>query len=211
MHRLPPDLVPTLRRILRLTVPYVTVVQHDSGLALACENSLHALFPNLMVFSAGGFGHIPIPLLKQPELQNNFRPFSSSLSLPEMAAGAREVRAAEVVSEIVKAELQVDEVTTNNTGDPGLEMKLRIKTIATAAPRTHLVSYVGSSKNAPFDLRFRVLLAINSTASKLNQSAVYYQGKRWRDVMADSRFSLCPRGVGRTVSAVTPSTHYPSC
>ena len=74
MHRLPPDLVPTLTRVLRLNVPYVTLVQHDSGLAIACEQDLHALFPNLLVLSAGGYGHIPVPLLKQLEPVRNIKP-----------------------------------------------------------------------------------------------------------------------------------------
>jgi len=83
---MPPDLLPTLRRILRPTVqnlssthtqtqnvlcfvsrtpywpylplltilyrfqvPYVTVVQHASGLALACEANFNELFPNILV------------------------------------------------------------------------------------------------------------------------------------------------------------------
>jgi len=74
MHRLPPDLVPALARLLRPGIPYVTLVGHDSGLAMSCEQDLHALFPNLLVLSAGGYGHIPVPNLKQPEPLRNFKP-----------------------------------------------------------------------------------------------------------------------------------------
>ena len=38
---LPPDLMPALLRVLRPTVPYITVLQHDLGLPLApCDFSL---------------------------------------------------------------------------------------------------------------------------------------------------------------------------
>jgi len=45
--------------VLRPDVMYVTVVQGAEGL-----KSLSALFPNVLVLSAGGFGHVPIPLIK---------------------------------------------------------------------------------------------------------------------------------------------------
>lgn len=43
------------------------MVQHDAGLSIECEVQLHRAFPNLLVLSAGGFGHVPIPLMKQEE------------------------------------------------------------------------------------------------------------------------------------------------
>ena len=79
---LPQGLMPTLLEALRPTVPYITVVQHDLGMCLAtCEfredcdggggsanrSELYRLPSNVLVLSAGGFGHVPIPLLKQPE------------------------------------------------------------------------------------------------------------------------------------------------
>ena len=48
-----------LKQILRPNVIYFTVSQSDIGLE---EMSLD--HPNLLVLSAGGFGHIPIPLIK---------------------------------------------------------------------------------------------------------------------------------------------------
>jgi hypothetical protein len=36
-----------------LKVPYVTLVQHDSGLGMHCEHELQRLFPNILVLSAG--------------------------------------------------------------------------------------------------------------------------------------------------------------
>ena len=62
-----------LRTAMRPGVPYVTLVQHDEGLDSreqkgADEARLdYAKVPNLLVLSAGGYGHVPVPLLKQPE------------------------------------------------------------------------------------------------------------------------------------------------
>jgi hypothetical protein len=140
-RRLPPDLVPTLRRLLRKTVPYVTLVQHDSGLAFHCGDFLNQEFPNILVLSAGGFGHVPIPLFKQNEDRNNAK---------------------------------------------------------TVAERAHVISYVGSRDNAPMEMRHKMIQAMEVAASQGNYSAKYFRGETWRSIMADSRFSLCPRGNGRT-------------
>ena len=58
-----------------LKVPYVTLVQHDAGLAMSCSLELVGL-PNLLVLSAGGNGHVPVPLLKQREPRANAKPLS---------------------------------------------------------------------------------------------------------------------------------------
>lgn len=49
----------TLLKVLRPDVMYVTVVQGAEGL-----KSVGELFPNILVLSSGGMGHVPIPLLK---------------------------------------------------------------------------------------------------------------------------------------------------
>jgi hypothetical protein len=58
--------------------------------------------------------------------------------------------------------------------------------------RHHLVSYVGSLQHAPQDMRSRMMNVVGY------DGAHYYYGRRWRRVMQDSKFSLCPRGFGRT-------------
>jgi hypothetical protein len=50
--------------ILRDDVIYVTVSQDDEGLSNKQRTGLFHFKPNILVFSAGGFGHIPIPLIK---------------------------------------------------------------------------------------------------------------------------------------------------
>lgn len=56
----PDGFVARLKELLRDDVLYITVVQSDQGLAGKCE--LHYM-PNVVVLSAGGFGHVAIPLL----------------------------------------------------------------------------------------------------------------------------------------------------
>ena len=53
------SLMAHMHRILRSDVLYVTVSQSDSGLSYRKKN-----FNNILVLSAGGYGHIPIPLIK---------------------------------------------------------------------------------------------------------------------------------------------------
>ena len=88
--RYPPGLLAALRGALRPDVPYLTLSQNDEGLAGKCvaagapatgegpsrlaarpawalEFDHAREFPNLLVLSAGGYGHVPIPLFKQDE------------------------------------------------------------------------------------------------------------------------------------------------
>jgi len=65
-NRYPPEFLAFLRRELRPNVLYITVVQSDRGIAGFCEIS-HEEFPNILTLSAGGYGHVPIPLFpKRP-------------------------------------------------------------------------------------------------------------------------------------------------
>jgi hypothetical protein len=118
--------------LLRDDVMYITVNQNDDGFVGRCSefSDLQSKY-HITVLSAGGYGHVPIPLLKQPE------PSLSKVPLSE---------------------------------------------------RKHLISYVGSKKNAPEHMRQKMI----------SQGNHYYYGKKWRDEMAQSKFQLCPRGFGRT-------------
>eukprot|EP00668_Euglena_longa_P035923 GGOE01046157.1.p1 GENE.GGOE01046157.1~~GGOE01046157.1.p1 ORF type:complete len:375 (-),score=18.14 GGOE01046157.1:58-1182(-) len=62
-----------LKKLLRPTVPYVTVSHSTSGITGRCEIDLRQ-HPNILVLSAGGFGHIPVPLLHKPIPPNNGMP-----------------------------------------------------------------------------------------------------------------------------------------
>eukprot|EP00434_Breviolum_minutum_P032932 symbB.v1.2.029133.t1/scaffold3148.1/size62448/2 len=59
-----------LTESMRRNVLYITVSQHDSGIFEAVRNlkiNREKDMPNLLVLSSGGNGHVPLPLLKQPE------------------------------------------------------------------------------------------------------------------------------------------------
>ena len=63
--RYPDEFLATLNRILRRSVPYVTVSQNDQGIVGSNEFGAHWM-QNILVMSSGGYGHVPIPLLKSP-------------------------------------------------------------------------------------------------------------------------------------------------
>eukprot|EP00039_Didymoeca_costata_P004294 m.72460 g.72460 ORF g.72460 m.72460 type:complete len:693 (+) comp12331_c0_seq1:138-2216(+) len=60
----PNGFVDEINKKLRKNVAYITVVQNDEGLPGKQEWEVPK---NLLTLSSGGYGHIPIPLLKQPE------------------------------------------------------------------------------------------------------------------------------------------------
>lgn len=142
--------VKKVKSMMRKDVAYITVVQNAVGLE---GIDLKDEFPNLLVLSAGGYGHIPIPLLLQEE-------------------------------------------------DP---MNDRI----TAKDRDVVFSFSGVLKRAPRSMRRNMHKILNrksgyifrhSSLSRLPQTKFYeyYYGEDWRDLMANSLFSLTPRGYGRT-------------
>lgn len=52
-----------LEKVLRKDVAYITVSQNDEGVMAREGNNNLARFPNLLVLSGGGYGHVPVPLL----------------------------------------------------------------------------------------------------------------------------------------------------
>jgi hypothetical protein len=128
------NLLKTLKVVLRTDVVYITVSQSADGFP-GNQKEYQQLQDeyNIVVLSAGGYGHVPVPLLKQPEQL-----------LPKIPV----------------------------------------------SNRTHLMSYVGRKTHAPKDLRNEML--------KILGDDHYYYGGDWRSVMLNSKFSLCPRGFGRT-------------
>jgi len=81
----------------------------------------------MQVLSAGGFGHVPIPLLKQTEPQNNFRPFTSpspAAALAAVASATAQVAAESKARNFARVErsvkssdgsLEVEESQINNS------------------------------------------------------------------------------------------------
>tara|TARA_B110001452_G_scaffold248417_1_gene235162 strand:- start:2460 stop:3572 length:1113 start_codon:yes stop_codon:yes gene_type:complete len=73
--QLDPLLVATLRRVLRPTVAYITLVVADQGISgwskKARRNPSNEIsladYPNLLVLSGGGYGHVPYPPVKNAQ------------------------------------------------------------------------------------------------------------------------------------------------
>mmetsp|Transcript_34777 Transcript_34777/g.63301 ORF Transcript_34777/g.63301 Transcript_34777/m.63301 type:complete len:525 (-) Transcript_34777:10-1584(-) len=65
-YRFPPGMAEELRDILRPNVLYITVAQNDEGLLARVKYPIKEI-PNVLVLSAGGYGHVPVPLLKANE------------------------------------------------------------------------------------------------------------------------------------------------
>ena len=70
-YRYPPGVIETLNRTMRPNVLYLALSQNDDS--LFGHNRQHwgkfslQDFPNLLVMSCGGYGHVPLPLFKQIE------------------------------------------------------------------------------------------------------------------------------------------------
>ena len=64
-YRYPEGFVEVLQSLLRPDVLYVKVSQNDKGIVGNYE--LWPVPANLLVLLAGGYGHVPIPLIKQTE------------------------------------------------------------------------------------------------------------------------------------------------
>ena len=152
-HHYPDGLVRTLQSILRPNVPYITISQNDEGIVGKYEFNSTTVLPNLLVLSAGGYGNVPIPLLKQEE--------------------------------------------------PYITDRIPIM------DRPYDISYVGSLKNAPYGMRRKmhdILVRYNNTRTSAHKNDPhhrhfryeYYYGTEWRNVVQHSKFSLVPRGFGRS-------------
>ena len=66
-----------MQNLLREDVLYITVSQNADGFVGRCEEFQHLQDKfHITVLSAGGYGHVPIPLLKQQEIRRpKRRPF----------------------------------------------------------------------------------------------------------------------------------------
>jgi len=123
-------------------VLYITVSQNDEGILGGKHDKLTAAdIPNVIVLSAGGYGHVPVPLLKQPTPQC---PHSN------------------------------------------------------VAKRKHAFVFAGTVGHAPHHLREDMRDAVETFAAKTKAAVHVGPSRQWQALMCDARFSLCPRGFGRT-------------
>lgn len=76
-HVYPKGFVSAVLAVLRPNVPYVTVSMSGMGLSGQLSDGLpmHRI-PNMLVFSSGGYGHVPIPLLQRERSSIQHVPFA---------------------------------------------------------------------------------------------------------------------------------------
>jgi len=167
-YRYPAGLVESLLRVLRPNVAYITVSQNDEGLAGRAELSMLRI-PNVLVLSAGGYGHVPLPLLKQPEpllASDDGGPLAGRPTL-------------------------VSYVGSLDTTATGLRARMR-NVVAASAAEVGFAYAVTQGLSARWSA-VRLPRAIERLVARLVGA-----GDSWRGVMAASKTSLCPRGFGRS-------------
>eukprot|EP00408_Alexandrium_pacificum_P063023 CAMPEP_0171174484 /NCGR_PEP_ID=MMETSP0790-20130122/10751_1 /TAXON_ID=2925 /ORGANISM="Alexandrium catenella, Strain OF101" /LENGTH=473 /DNA_ID=CAMNT_0011639359 /DNA_START=61 /DNA_END=1482 /DNA_ORIENTATION=+ len=162
----PHGFINALRGVLRKDVPYLAMSQNDEGLVGKGELAM-AEYPNLLVLSGGGYGHVVMPLVQ---------------TQGRTAKWAKEAY------------------------DRGIYWQVNRTRIP---ERPYFMSYVGSMIHAPEDMRERMQAEVLNFVQKHGildrpslQVKFYHvndkRDKSWQQVMFDSRFSLAPRGYGRT-------------
>ena len=140
-HRYPVEFMGRLLSNLRADVIYVTVSQNDLGIYGAANDFPTSKLNNILVLSAGGYGHVPIPLLKG------------------------------TVSPCPATERYTD--------------------------REFFVSFAGSN-TAPNRLRESMIDIVTNFSAKHEVAVHTEKTSTWESIRCSSRFSLCPRGFGRT-------------
>ena len=157
-YKYPRALVNKMQGLLREDDLYIILVQNADGFVGRCSEfqALQDTY-HITILSAGGWGHVPIPLMKQVMSD---RPATLVISTRPHSL-------------LYRTRFKPEE--KRNT--------------IPIAKREHLISYVGSDTNAPNNLRKEMIS---------HDQVHYYHGPDWRSVMANSKFSLAPRGFGRT-------------
>jgi len=141
----PKALIEYMKQVMRPDVLYVATSANDQGLSI-----LYKDFPNLLVLSAGGYGHVPVPLL-----------LGRARQLPTAFADG--------------------------------------ESAAAIAGREYFISYCGDFNHAPRRLREQMRESVLKFVHQHpDKKAFLGKSTKWKEIMAISRFSLVPRGFGRT-------------
>jgi hypothetical protein len=157
-------------------VQYVTLVQHAEGLILERVPQLRSILANILVLSAGGNGHVPVPLLSKPVgLAATREANHDAAAVPPLAppAATPAARAAAARESSVETPGELDLPSSY----PYL---LAFAGQMNGAVRPPLVDAVASSR---FKDRFLTFYAPNDT---------------WIGALRSAAFALAPSGTGRT-------------
>ena len=132
----PNGFVGVLEAVLRQDVPYVTVSQNDEGISGECE-LLMADLPNILVFSSGGYGHLPVPLYHRAEQPRGpHTPFAERKFLVNFVGyprGPRNLR--QRMSAAVQAQAQAQGFVAFTGHDNANWRHVMLDSVATLVPR----------------------------------------------------------------------------
>uniref|UniRef100_A0A7S1RN74 Exostosin GT47 domain-containing protein n=1 Tax=Alexandrium catenella TaxID=2925 RepID=A0A7S1RN74_ALECA len=173
-YRYPFGFVQTLRRVLRKGVPYVAVSQNAEGIMGLAGQFRMSDFPSVLVLSAGGYGHVALPLFHT---------------------------AGKDISWIQKS--VEDSMTKQAKREP-------------VGRRKYFVSFVGTMGHSPRNMRQEMknvsedFLKSHDTRGR-GVAFEHFSGPgsavQWESIMFQSRFSLVPRGYGRTAFHLVEAIH----
>jgi len=172
----------TILSMLRPTVLYVAVTQDDEGLF-----QLSKLAPNILSISGGGYGNIPIPLIKG-EIPHH------PINVPALG----DVISYEVIPK------KSDDDRNNNPADDtdGRKYAAENMTVnATTTAWSQYISFVGNPR--PGLSRSKLLKDLSNVLNhqrhgRSNMRLTFYSGKAWIHKISSTMFNLAPRGFGRT-------------
>ena len=189
--KIPPlrQLLQALGKVIRSDFAYVTVSDHDHGifhfLARPYDNRLQIPLSRLLVLSSGGVGHVPLPLLKQPEAVLPHRKHSPSvvLSFKGGLDGMRPARTAMVQELLQSTALSSEQRRQVRIESMAIRHTPRIDASTAATSGLHSLETSHSTQNE------QILRAQPSTDNSTAGG--------WRHQMQQSAFVLTPRGQAR--------------
>ena len=185
------EFVTLLKSVLRPTVPYIAVSQNDDGLPGRhpnMEKFMTEEFPNVLVLSGGGYGHVPIPLVKQTEdlRSTNNIPIQNRTYFTSYV-GSLTHAPNQMRQRLHKRLMDVDKTMTATSSSSSSPENMMLTSISSHMTTTSM-SQTGDANST----------TKNSAAASELHFYKYYYGNDWRDTMDNSKYSLCPRGFGRT-------------
>jgi len=157
-----------LNNVLRRTVLYVAISQGDVGLG-----KIGRSHPNILVMAAGGYGHIPLPLIKG-EIAAAPIPFSTS---------SFSVLSLRQASNLQSGRTSIDGLSVETT--PQVQFQF-----------SQDIGFFGSTGHMQ-QSRNQILAVIKGEAERLGLTYKQGSGSSWKQDMEQTKFNLAPRGYGR--------------
>lgn len=188
------DIFRTLKQLLRPNMIYLAVSQGDIGLAKIGE-----YFPNILVLSGGGFGHVPVPLIKGElpyrEITKWPFPFDQEIGF----FGNLHQASRPIMFEIIRREADREGMTHKIAFGECLKCSLSLFVVIFCwYCSVFLLYFMCFSCVFIIHLLFFFRLALTLSLICFYLFLFDNVGPTWMDMMAKSKFNLAPRGFGRS-------------